>query len=165
MGPSGNTRSSTRCTRSRTRTRTSTRTRKSTRNQALKGQKNISINDQEEEEVVRTSTSSYSSTEDEFPKTEGLVFEAIDDDENRNNITMNNVTKCSNNNGCSTPKGQKFRIPEISTCPPAPKKRRLDESQSPSSASSFSVRRSPIAFFAPPDLELFFHRALRGISV
>ncbi|XP_059430961.1 cyclin-dependent protein kinase inhibitor SMR9-like [Corylus avellana] len=59
--------------------------------------------------------------------------------------------------GCCTPKAQRFRIPEISTCPPAPKKQRL--------VSNCSLQRSPIAFFAPPDLELFFFFALQDISV
>ena len=59
------------------------------------------------------------------------------------------------NNGFSTPKAQRFRIPEILTCPPAPKKRRPN----------YSLRRSPIAFFAPPDLELFFFFALGDVSV
>ncbi|KAK7299875.1 hypothetical protein RJT34_10703 [Clitoria ternatea] len=59
---------------------------------------------------------------------------------------------------CSTPKGQKFRIPEISTCPPAPKKPRV--------LSNCSLRRSlPLAFFAPPDLEIFFCVALRDVPV
>ncbi|KDP22097.1 hypothetical protein JCGZ_25928 [Jatropha curcas] len=58
---------------------------------------------------------------------------------------------------CSTPKAQKFRIPEIVTCPPAPKKQRV--------ISNCSLQRRPIAFFAPPDLELFFFFALRDISV
>lgn len=60
--------------------------------------------------------------------------------------------------GCSTPKAQRFRIPEIVTCPPAPKKQRV-------LISDCSFQRSPIAFYAPPDLELFFYFALRGISV
>ncbi|CAJ1960269.1 unnamed protein product [Sphenostylis stenocarpa] len=58
---------------------------------------------------------------------------------------------------CSTPKGQKFRIPEISTCPPAPKKPRV--------LSNCSLRRSPLSFFAPPDLEHFFLVALRDVPV
>lgn len=58
---------------------------------------------------------------------------------------------------CSTPKAQRFRIPKIETCPPAPKKQRV--------MSSCRLRRRPIAFFAPPDIELFFFFALRGISV
>ncbi|XP_020213899.1 cyclin-dependent protein kinase inhibitor SMR9 [Cajanus cajan] len=58
---------------------------------------------------------------------------------------------------CSTPKGQKFRIPEISTCPPAPKKPRV--------LSNCSLRRSPLSFFTPPDLEHFFLVALRDVSV
>ncbi|XP_042499907.1 cyclin-dependent protein kinase inhibitor SMR9-like [Macadamia integrifolia] len=59
--------------------------------------------------------------------------------------------------GCSTPKGQRFRIPDILSCPPAPKKRRV--------APNWSSPRSPISFFSPPDLELFFFFALRDISV
>ena len=104
--------------------------------------------------------------DDEFPKTEGIVFEAIDDDAIENSTVSSSpklsVTTISSSNsssnGCSTPKGDKFRIPEVVNCPPAPKKRRVE-------APNCSVRRSPIAFFAPPDLELFFHFALRGISV
>ncbi|TKY57455.1 hypothetical protein E2542_SST21903 [Spatholobus suberectus] len=58
---------------------------------------------------------------------------------------------------CSTPKGQKFRIPEVSTCPRAPKKPRV--------LSNCSLRRSPLTFFAPPDLEVFFCVALRDLPV
>lgn len=50
--------------------------------------------------------------------------------------------------GCSTPKAERYKIPEPLSCPPPPKKRKV--------APSFSSNRSPIAFFAPPDLELFF---------
>lgn len=68
----------------------------------------------------------------------------------------------SSGSGCSTPKAQRFRIPEIVTCPPAPKKQRVV-------SNCFSLQRNPssrpIAFFAPPDLELFFFFALRDISV
>ncbi|KAF3442566.1 hypothetical protein FNV43_RR16482 [Rhamnella rubrinervis] len=55
---------------------------------------------------------------------------------------------------CSTPKAKRFKIPELLSCPPAPKKRRV--------ASNYSSTRSPKAFFAPPDLELFFFFALRN---
>ncbi|AES70724.1 hypothetical protein MtrunA17_Chr3g0103421 [Medicago truncatula] len=58
------------------------------------------------------------------------------------------VSNSNNNSACSTPKGQKYRIPEISTCPPAPKKQRV--------VSNCSLRRSPLSFFVPPDLEHFF---------
>ncbi|PSS14545.1 Cyclin-dependent protein kinase [Actinidia chinensis var. chinensis] len=57
--------------------------------------------------------------------------------------------------GCSTPKGHRFQIPEILTCPPAPKKRRA--------LPNCSIRRTPIAFFAPPEIEQFFLLALRHI--
>ncbi|GFZ13013.1 hypothetical protein Acr_23g0013980 [Actinidia rufa] len=57
--------------------------------------------------------------------------------------------------GCSTPRGHRFQIPEILTCPPAPRKRRA--------LPNCSIRRTPIAFFAPPDIEHFFLFALRHI--
>uniref|UniRef100_A0A6N2MVX9 Uncharacterized protein n=1 Tax=Salix viminalis TaxID=40686 RepID=A0A6N2MVX9_SALVM len=58
---------------------------------------------------------------------------------------------------CSTPKAERFRIPEIQTCPPAPRKQRI--------ISNCSLQRRPIAFFAPPDLELFFFYAIHDVSV
>lgn len=70
-----------------------------------------------------------------------------------------------NNNICSTPKAERFRIPEIKTCPPAPKKRRISSSSSSSSSSCHSLRRNPVTFFAPPDLDLFFFLALGDIPV
>ncbi|KAI4300767.1 hypothetical protein L6164_034105 [Bauhinia variegata] len=63
---------------------------------------------------------------------------------------------CSKGNDCATPKAKRFRIPEVLTCPPAPKKRRV----MPNCLSN----RSPIAFFASPDIELFFFSALRNVS-
>ncbi|XP_019417630.1 PREDICTED: cyclin-dependent protein kinase inhibitor SMR2-like [Lupinus angustifolius] len=60
----------------------------------------------------------------------------------------------------STPKGQKFRIPEVSTCPPAPKKKpRL------LSSNYCSLRRSPLQLFASLELEIFFSIALPEVSV
>ncbi|KAI3682074.1 hypothetical protein L2E82_50222 [Cichorium intybus] len=60
-----------------------------------------------------------------------------------------------NSIGCTTPKAQKYQIPEILTCPPAPKKRRL--------VSSCTLRRTPISFFDTPDIELFFASHLASI--
>ncbi|OIV92330.1 hypothetical protein TanjilG_10540 [Lupinus angustifolius] len=57
--------------------------------------------------------------------------------------------------GCVTPKAKRFRIPEVLTCPPAPKKRRV--------ISKYSAKRSR-KFFASPDIELFFFSALRNVS-
>jgi len=57
---------------------------------------------------------------------------------------------------CSTPKGKRFRIPEVSTCPPAPKKRRV--------AITCSTKKSPIAFFASPDIEIFFFSAVKSVA-
>ncbi|TKY53328.1 hypothetical protein E2542_SST24855 [Spatholobus suberectus] len=57
--------------------------------------------------------------------------------------------------GCSTPKGKRFRIPEVLTCPPAPKKRRV--------TITCSSKRSPIAFFTSPDIELFFYSAIKSV--
>ncbi|WOH08745.1 hypothetical protein DCAR_0728192 [Daucus carota subsp. sativus] len=70
------------------------------------------------------------------------------------NLTLENINSTNPevlNNGCSTPKGKKFRIPRINKCPPAPMKRRSSTTTMVS-----SVKRSPISFFSPPDLELFF---------
>ncbi|XWS66374.1 hypothetical protein CRYUN_Cryun05aG0193900 [Craigia yunnanensis] len=59
--------------------------------------------------------------------------------------------------GCSTPKGQRFRMPEILSCPPAPMKLRV--------APKFLSRRSSaITFFSPPDIELFFFLAFQNVS-
>ncbi|KAK7244625.1 hypothetical protein RIF29_39450 [Crotalaria pallida] len=71
---------------------------------------------------------------------------------NKNVEEDNEVGVCSSD--CATPKGKRFRIPEVLTCPPAPKKRRV--------VSNFSSKRSPITFFASPDVELFFFSALRN---
>ncbi|KAI3409351.1 uncharacterized protein J3R85_019424 [Psidium guajava] len=60
---------------------------------------------------------------------------------------------------CSTPKGKRFCIPKIQTCPPAPMKKRVRDSDCLS-----SLHRSPISFFASPDIELFFF-APHGLSV
>ncbi|KAG2306414.1 hypothetical protein Bca52824_026162 [Brassica carinata] len=53
--------------------------------------------------------------------------------------------------GCCTPKSQKSRIPEMLTCPPAPKKQRVPQ--------NCVLRRRQIVFFAPPEIELFFVKA------
>ncbi|XVE95989.1 hypothetical protein REPUB_Repub02eG0182900 [Reevesia pubescens] len=58
--------------------------------------------------------------------------------------------------GCSTPKGQRFRIPEILSCPAAPMKPRVGP--------KLSRRSSAITFFAPPDIELFFFLAFQNVS-
>ncbi|KAK4741984.1 hypothetical protein SAY87_025572 [Trapa incisa] len=57
--------------------------------------------------------------------------------------------------GFSTPKSLKYRIPEIGTCPPAPKRQRsADCSQNDSRNRSLSRRR--IVFSTRVDLEVFF---------
>ncbi|CAJ2673186.1 unnamed protein product [Trifolium pratense] len=66
----------------------------------------------------------------------------------------------SSSSGCCTPKAKRFRIPEMLTCPPAPKKRRVNPS-----AACLSINRSPIALFSSPDIELFFFSALKNVSV
>ncbi|KAF8103914.1 hypothetical protein N665_0182s0021 [Sinapis alba] len=53
--------------------------------------------------------------------------------------------------GCCTPKSQKSRIPEMLTCPPAPKKQRVPQ--------NCVLRRRQIVFFAPQEIELFFVKA------
>lgn len=133
MAPSG---------RTTTRRRTTTKQpRRTNFKKKQKQYKNIKSKKQEISTVLASSCSSISS-QDSSKEVD------IDDSE---------VIDVSNNSACSTPKGQKFKIPEISTCPPAPKKQRV--------LSNCSLRRSPLSFFAPPDLELFFYVALRDVSV
>ncbi|KAI9080789.1 hypothetical protein K1719_037302 [Acacia pycnantha] len=55
---------------------------------------------------------------------------------------------CASDGGCCTPKAERFKIPEIVSCPPAPKKTRVFQ--------NYSSIRSPIAFFSSPDIDLFF---------
>ncbi|KAE8728372.1 CCAAT-binding transcription factor family protein [Hibiscus syriacus] len=83
---------------------------------------------------------------DNLSKMEGFNIQGVDD-----HISTTTI------NPCSTPKAPRFRIPEVDTCPLAPKKQRV--------LSNCSLQRTPIAFFAPPDLELFFFFAHRDISV
>ncbi|KAL7084520.1 hypothetical protein ACP275_14G228100 [Erythranthe tilingii] len=73
------------------------------------------------------------------------------DDRIENNVEM----YCSS--PCSTPKAERYRIPKIETCPPAPKKRRI--------VTNCSLKRTSIAFFASPDIDLFFNFALCGVPV
>ncbi|KAK9154894.1 hypothetical protein Sjap_002374 [Stephania japonica] len=71
---------------------------------------------------------------------------------------MNNSTISD----CSTPKAERFQIPEIETCPPAPKKQRvLVSSPYCTLSSTTSSKRS---FFTSPDIELFFFFAMNNIS-
>lgn len=72
-------------------------------------------------------------------------------------LDLQDDTNCTNAAAsCSTPKAKRFRIPEPSSCPPAPKKRRVAPHCSPD--------KSSIPFFNPPDLEIFFFMAFRNIS-
>lgn len=97
-----------------------------------------------------------------------LKKKQLEKKEEESNITASPVKLCSddsvlkkmdheisNSIGCTTPKAQKYQIPEILTCPPAPKKRRV--------VSSCTLRRTPISFFDPPDIELFFASHLASI--
>ncbi|KAG4915942.1 hypothetical protein JHK87_053499 [Glycine soja] len=57
--------------------------------------------------------------------------------------SINEEDVCSS--GCATPKAKRFRIPEVQTCPPAPKKRRLDAS-STLVPKEYEVRFSSVGF-------------------
>lgn len=129
MAPSGRT-ASNKISRT-TKTTTRTRTRQPRRTHFKKKKQQSSTQDSVLPSSCLSKTSQESSKEE---KTE--ISEVID------------VSNNNSNSACSTPKGQKFRIPEISTCPPAPKKQRV--------VSNCSLRRLPLSFFVPPDLEHFF---------
>ncbi|WOK93058.1 hypothetical protein Cni_G01751 [Canna indica] len=60
--------------------------------------------------------------------------------------------------GYSTPKSKRSHIPELPSCPPAPKKRRLIALHRPENSPS-------VSFFTSPDLDLFFLCALHEISL
>lgn len=83
--------------------------------------------------------------------------ESSKEEREENNEVSEVIDVSVSNSACSTPKGQKFRIPEVSTCPPAPKKQRV--------VSNCSLRRSPLSFFVPPDLDNFFLVTLPDVSV
>ncbi|CAI8602163.1 unnamed protein product [Vicia faba] len=82
----------------------------------------------------------------------------VSDDHNKVEDREKNVTCASS--GCCTPKAKRYRIPQVLTCPPAPKKRRVT-----SSGVCLSINRSPIALFSSPDIDLFFFSALKNVSV
>ncbi|ONI13858.1 hypothetical protein PRUPE_4G249800 [Prunus persica] len=125
--------------RTRAKTKTTTKARKT-------NFKKKPVHQKGKQQITPSNSPSNSSSVvcDDPPKIEGCA----DDVEGPDDVSTS---------ACSTPKGQRFRIPEIVTCPPAPKKQRV--------ISNCLFRRSPIAFFAPPDLELFFYFANGGISV
>ncbi|KAJ9164344.1 hypothetical protein P3X46_023934 [Hevea brasiliensis] len=133
-------------TRARARPKSTRKPRRTHYKKRLVKSKNIQEASVVEDLPINNSSSSSSTTTtttsfDTCSKVDGLDFEGVD----------------ISTSSCSTPKAQRFRIPEIVTCPPAPKKQRV--------ISNCSLQRRPIAFFAPPDLELFFFFALRDISV
>lgn len=137
MAPSGRTASNkiSRTTKATTRTRT----RQPRRTHFKKKQQQQSSTPTKNQEIINKvlPSSCLSKTSQESSKEEKTEISEVIDVSNNNN-----------NSACSTPKGQKYRIPEISTCPPAPKKQRV--------VSNCSLRRSPLSFFVPPDLEHFF---------
>lgn len=102
-------------------------------------------------ECVTTVITSCSSFENQEIMSKNKVDEKNETEEDR---------ICSSKSGCCTPKAKRYRIPEVLTCPPAPKKRRV----TPSPACS-SINKSPIALFASPDIDLFFFSALKNVSV
>ncbi|WVY92908.1 hypothetical protein V8G54_031996 [Vigna mungo] len=152
MAPSGRATTAATSTRTASKTNTTTTTRRRTRQQRRTAQfkkkkqqqQHTKSNKKQETELVPTvlpSSCSSISSQDSSKEVDMQGSEVID-------VSLS---------PCSTPKGQKFRIPEISTCPPAPKKPRV--------LSNCSLRRSPLSFFVPPDLEHFFLVALRDVSV
>ncbi|KAK9673644.1 hypothetical protein RND81_12G181000 [Saponaria officinalis] len=68
-----------------------------------------------------------------------------------------NINNASFVDGCSTPKSEKYKIPAIVTCPPAPKKPKV-------SSSNCFLHKRPITFFVHPDLDKFFMFSSRDIK-
>lgn len=67
--------------------------------------------------------------------------------------------KNDTSNIISTPKAKRFQIPEINTCPPAPKKKRRILFSSSTTCNKNSLKRSHLSCFTPLDLEIFFNFA------
>uniref|UniRef100_A0A803KM68 SWIM-type domain-containing protein n=1 Tax=Chenopodium quinoa TaxID=63459 RepID=A0A803KM68_CHEQI len=87
-------------------------------------------------------------------------FDNEEDEHQRiNNKSNNNSSSNGGGDLCTTPKSEKYKIPEITTCPPAPKK--------PRNSTCLFQKRRPITFFAHPDLDKFFMFAtpIRDIKV
>ncbi|XVE61165.1 hypothetical protein DITRI_Ditri06bG0017900 [Diplodiscus trichospermus] len=95
--------------------------------------------------------SSFSSSNDSSPSRNSVAADDKEDGNNGQEILQT---------GCSTPKGRRFRIPEILSCPPAPMKPRV----APKLLSRRSSSAMPITFFASPDIELFFFLAFQNVS-
>lgn len=85
----------------------------------------------------------------------------IDCDEKLENVAHNGKDTMVNSAGCSTPTAKRYRIPEILSCPSAPKKRRVAAA---AADDCLSKRSTSIAFFAPPDIEVFFFSAFQKIN-
>lgn len=134
--------------------RTATTTRRATTRTLDKQRRRTAQSRKQETTIVlpcnsstTTNTTASSDNNNHPSKLDGLDFDSVVGDDNMTTTSTS---------GCSTPKAQRFRIPEILTCPPAPMKKRVFSNCRPS---------RPIAFFAPPDLELFFLFELRDVSV
>ncbi|KAM7497163.1 hypothetical protein LguiA_021577 [Lonicera macranthoides] len=108
--------------------------------------------------TTRSSTRTYSKKiHNQSKNEENLVVVSPTKGSNDNSSKVDDTNFDNSIRGCSTPKAKRFQIPEILMCPPAPMKKRKV-------VSNCLSRRTPIAFFAPPDLELFFFFALRDIE-
>lgn len=108
--------------------------------------------------TTRSSTRTYSKKIHNQSKNEENLVAISPTKSSNDNLSKVDDTNFDNSvRGCSTPKAKRFQIPEILMCPPAPKKKRKV-------VSNCLSQRTPIAFFAPPDLELFLFFALRDIE-
>ncbi|KAG4920647.1 hypothetical protein JHK82_049593 [Glycine max] len=162
MAPSGRTTTASTRTTSKTttttrRTRQQRRTTATTTNFKKKQHNTKSNNKKQQEQVLVPTVLPSSCSSSSISSQDSSNSKEVDNNMHGSAEVIDVVCNSNTNSPCSTPKGQKFRIPEISTCPPAPKKPRV--------LSNCSLRRSPLSFFAPPDLEHFFFVALRDVSV
>ncbi|RZB51029.1 hypothetical protein D0Y65_047754 [Glycine soja] len=130
MAPSGRTTTASTRTTSKT-TTTTRRTRQQRRTTATttnfkKKQHNAKSNNKKQQEQVLVPTvlpSSCSSSS--ISSQDSSNSKEVDNNMHGSAEVIDVVCNSNTNSPCSTPKGQKFRIPEISTCPPAPKKPRV----------------------------------------
>ncbi|WJX17629.1 hypothetical protein P8452_07520 [Trifolium repens] len=116
----------------------------------------VLIEDRKQKKAKEISTYKFTS------KTVITSFSSVENSEPEAKVEEKVIcsSSSSSSSGCCTPKAKRFRIPEMLTCPPAPKKRKVNPS-----AACLSINRSPIALFSSPDIELFFFSALKNVSV
>lgn len=99
--------------------------------------------------------------EEKSPITTSTKLEKLELEGEELNLTMSPVkekaTEATKDSTCTTPTAKEYKIPNVMTCPPAPRKRKAPFSAKGKAMKKFRVAKE---FFASPELE-----AVLGINV